>query len=49
MELFWEALEYAEDLAHVPFYMINFFDDFDDLVNAYNSLFTTLLNIHAPV
>ena len=44
-----DPLKFADDLAHVPFHMINFFDDFDDKVHAYNSLFMDVLNIHAPV
>ena len=43
------SLKFADDLAHAPFHMINFFDDFDDKVHAYNCLFTDVLNIHAPV
>ena len=45
----YDPLKFADDLAHVPFHMINFFDDFDDKVHAYNCLFTDVLNIHAPV
>ena len=44
-----DPMKFADDLAHVPFHMISFFDDFDDKVHAYNSLFMDVLNIHAPV
>ena len=44
-----DPLKFADDLAHVPFHMISFFDDFDDKVHTYNSLFVDVLNIHAPV
>lgn len=33
-----DLLKFADNLAYVPFHMINFFDDFDDEVHAYNSV-----------
>lgn len=42
-------MKFVDDLANVSFHMINFFDDSDDKVHAYDSLFTDVLNIHATV
>ena len=33
----------------VPFHMIDFFDDFEDRVHAFDSLFLDVLNDHAPI
>ena len=40
---------FLKDLYCVPFHMVNFFDDFNDQVDAFNSLFLDVLNEHAPI
>ena len=41
--------KFIEDLPSVPFYTANIFDDLDDHVYVFNSLFLDVLNDHAPV
>ena len=38
-----------EDLSHVPFHMVSFFEDLDDQVDTFNSLFLDVLNEQAPI
>ena len=33
----------------MPFHVISVFDDFDDQVDTFNTLFSEILNEHAPV
>ena len=40
---------FRDDLARVPFHMANVFDDFDDRVDVFNSLFLDTRNNHAPL
>ena len=40
---------FIEDLANVPFHIVNLFDDPDDQVHAFNCLFQNVLNNHAPI
>ena len=40
---------FIEDLANVPFHIVNLFDDPDDQVHAFNCLFQYVLNNHAPI
>ena len=41
--------KFIEDLASIPFYIANIFDDLDDYVYVFNSLFRDVLNDHAPM
>ena len=41
--------KFIEDLASIPFYIANIFDDLDDHVYLFNSLFLDVLNDHAPM
>ena len=41
--------KFIEDLASIPFYIANIFDDLDDHVYVFNSLFLDVLNDHAPM
>ena len=42
--------KFIEDLSHVPFHMVTFFEDPDDQVDTFlNSLFLNVLNEHAPI
>ena len=41
--------KFIEDLASIPFYIANIFDDLDDHVYVFNSLFLGVLNDHAPM
>ena len=43
------AEQFVEDLTFVPFHVISVFDDFDDQVDTFNTLFSEILNEHAPV
>ena len=40
---------FIEDLANVPFYIVNLFDNPDDQVHAFNCLFQNVLHNHAPI
>ena len=40
---------FLKDLSYVPWHMVNFFDDVDDQVETFNSLFLEVLDEHAPV
>ena len=40
---------FLEDLSYVPWHMVNFFDDVDDRVETFNSLFLEVLDEHAPI
>ena len=40
---------FLSDLEQAPFHIANIFDDFDDQVNVFNSLFLDTLNDHAPI
>ena len=40
---------FNEDLANVPFHIVNLFDDPDDQVHAFNCLFQYVLNNHASI
>jgi hypothetical protein len=40
---------FNEDLAVAPWSLIDLFDDTDDKVFVFNSLFTTVLDDHAPI
>ena len=40
---------FIEDLANVPFHIVNLFDDPDDQVHAFNCLFQYVLNNHATI
>ena len=40
---------FIEDLANVPFHIVNLFDDPDNQVHAFNCLFQYVLNNHAPI
>ena len=40
---------FIEDLANVPFHIVNLFDDPDDQVHAFNCLFRYVLDNHAPI
>ena len=40
---------FIEDLANVPFHIVNLFDDPDDQVHAFNCLFQYVLDNHAPI
>ena len=35
-------------ITTVPFHVISVFDDFDDQVDTFNTLFSEILNEHAP-
>lgn len=41
--------KFLSDLECVPFHMVEFFNDFDDQVYAFNCLFLKALNDHAPI
>lgn len=41
--------KFIEDLASIPFYIANIFDDLDDYVYVFNSLFLDVTNDHAPL
>ena len=41
--------KFIEDLDSIPFYIANIFDDSDDHVYVFNSLFLEVLNDHAPM
>lgn len=41
--------QFCKDLALVPFHIMSVFDDFDDQVNTFNTLFTDILDAHAPL
>ena len=45
----YHAEQFVEDLTFVPFHVISVFDDFDDQVDTFNTLFSEILNEHAPV
>ena len=40
---------FLDDLARVSFYVANIFDNFDDRVDVFNTLFLDTLNNHAPL
>ena len=40
---------FTDDLASAPFHIANIFNDLDDQVQVFNSLFLNVLNVHAPV
>ena len=40
---------FIDDLANVPFHIVDLFDDPDDQVNAFNCLFLQILDEHAPI
>lgn len=41
--------KFNEDLASIPFYIANIFDDLDDHAYVFNSLFLDVLNDHTPI
>ncbi|XP_022792245.1 uncharacterized protein LOC111331405 [Stylophora pistillata] len=41
--------KFIEDMASIPFYIANIFDDLDDHVYVFNSLFLDVLNDHVPI
>ena len=41
--------DFRTDLSFVPFHMIFFFDDFNDQVDTFNTLFQQTLDLHAPI
>ena len=41
--------KFIDDLASAPFHIANIFDDLDDQVHVFNSLFLDVLNDHAPI
>ena len=41
--------KFIEDLASIPFYIANIFDDLDDHVYVFNSLFLDVLNDYASM
>lgn len=41
--------QFCKDLALVPFHIMSVFDDSDDQVNTFNTLFTDILDAHAPL
>lgn len=41
--------KFIEDLASIPFYIANIFDDLDDHAYVFNSLFLDVLNDHTPI
>ena len=45
----YDVNNFLRDLNSVPFHMIDFFDDFEDRVHAFDSLFLDVLNDHAPI
>ena len=45
----YHAEQFVENLTFVPFHVISVFDDFDDQVDTFNTLFSEILNEHAPV
>ena len=40
---------FANDLAYVPFHIVNLFGNPDDQVHAFNCLFLEILDEHAPI
>ena len=45
----YDTNKFLSDLDCVPFHMVEFFNDFDDRVYAFNCLFLEALNDHAPI
>ena len=45
----YDTNKFLSDLECVPFHMVEFFNDFDDRVYAFNCLFLEALNDHAPI
>ena len=41
--------KFVKDLANVPFHIIDIFDDFNDQMDVFNTLFSEVLDDHAPV
>ena len=41
--------KFIDDLASAPFHIANIFDDLDDQVHVFSSLFLDVLNDHAPI
>ena len=41
--------KFIEDLSHVPFHIVSFFEDLNDQFDTFNSLFLDVLNEHAPI
>ena len=44
-----ESSAFNEDLIAVPWFLLNLFDDVDDKVFAFNSLFGGVLDCHVPM
>ena len=45
----YDKKSFLQDLEYAPWHMVNFFDNVDDQVGVFNSLFLEILNDHAPV
>ena len=45
----YDTNKFLSDLECVPFHLVEFFNDFDDRVYAFNCLFLEALNDHAPI
>ena len=45
----YDHVGFIEDLANVPFHIVNPFDDPNDQVHAFNCLFQFVLGNHAPI
>ena len=45
----YDTNKFLSDLECVPFHMVEFFNDFDDRVYAFNCLFLEALKDHAPI
>ena len=45
----YDTNKFLSDLECVPFHMVEFFNDFDDRLYAFNCLFLEALNDHAPI
>ena len=45
----YDTNKFLSDLECVPFHLVEFFNDFDDRVYAFNCLFLKALNDHAPI
>ena len=45
----YNADQFANDIAHIPWHTIDLMDSVDKKLDAFNDLFLTCLNAHAPV
>ncbi|KXJ08855.1 hypothetical protein AC249_AIPGENE14729 [Exaiptasia diaphana] len=45
----YNSKNFNNDIDNVPFHITEIFDEIDDKLNAYNLLFTQVLDVHAPV